>query len=91
MIPLTTEEKLQHFLDTCMEDARTRSNRMLDEYKKALEQTFEEMCIRDSVDCHRYCYHRKNPIKTHQQFRTTLITDNGLENLSTSIFAMLTK
>lgn len=42
MIPLTTEEKLQHFLDTCMEDARTRSNRMLDEYKKALEQTFEE-------------------------------------------------
>jgi vacuolar-type H+-ATPase subunit E/Vma4 len=42
VIPLTTEEKLQHFLDTCMEDARTRSNRMLDEYKKALEQTFEE-------------------------------------------------
>ena len=42
MIPLTTEEKLQHFLDTCMEDARTRSNRMLEEYMAALEQTFEE-------------------------------------------------
>ena len=39
---MTTEEKLQHFLDTCMEDARTRSNRMLDEYMTALEQTFEE-------------------------------------------------
>lgn len=42
MIPLTTEEKLQHFLDTCMEDARTRSNRMLDDYMSALEQTFKE-------------------------------------------------
>lgn len=42
MSPLTTEEKLQHFLDTCMEDARTRSSRMLDEYMTALEQSFEE-------------------------------------------------
>lgn len=39
---MTTEEKLQHFLDTCMEDARTRSNRMLDEYTAALEKAFEE-------------------------------------------------
>lgn len=39
---MTTEEKLQHFLETCMEDARTRSNKMLDEYKAALEKTFEE-------------------------------------------------
>lgn len=39
---MTTEEKLQHFLDTCMEDARTRSNRMLDEYTAALEKTFGE-------------------------------------------------
>lgn len=39
---MTTEEKLQHFLDTCMEDARDRSSRMLDEYMSALEQTFEE-------------------------------------------------
>jgi len=39
---LTTEEKLQHFLDTCMEDARTRSGRMLDDYQNALEKTFEE-------------------------------------------------
>lgn len=42
MSPLTTEEKLQHFLDTCMEDARSRSSRMLDEYMTALEQSFEE-------------------------------------------------
>jgi len=39
---VTTEEKLQHFLDTCMEDARVRSGRMLDEYMSALEKTFEE-------------------------------------------------
>lgn len=39
---MTTEEKLQHFLETCMEDARTRSNRMLDEYMAALEKTFQE-------------------------------------------------
>lgn len=39
---MTTEEKLKHFLDTCMEDARSRSSRMLDEYTAALEKTFEE-------------------------------------------------
>ena len=39
---MTTEEKLQHFLDTCMEDARVRSGQMLDEYMTALEKTFEE-------------------------------------------------
>lgn len=39
---MNIEEKLQHFLDTCMKDARTRSSRMLDEYKEALEQSFEE-------------------------------------------------
>lgn len=39
---MTTEEKLQHFLDTCMGDARERSNRMLDEYTAALEKTFAE-------------------------------------------------
>ena len=39
---MTTEEKLKHFLDTCMEDARTRSSRMLDEYTEALEKSFDE-------------------------------------------------
>ncbi|WP_186423985.1 V-type ATP synthase subunit E [Lacrimispora celerecrescens] len=39
---MTTEEKLQHFLGFCMEDARTRSAKMLDEYTAALEQTFLE-------------------------------------------------
>lgn len=39
---MTTEEKLKHFLDTCMEDARDRSARMLDEYMSALEMTLEE-------------------------------------------------
>ncbi|MFR3730419.1 V-type ATP synthase subunit E [Lacrimispora sp.] len=39
---MTTEEKLQHFLEFCMEDARSRSAKMLDEYTAALEQTFAE-------------------------------------------------
>lgn len=39
---MTTEEKLQHFLDFCMEDARTRSAKMLDEYTEALENAFQE-------------------------------------------------
>jgi len=42
VVILTTEEKLQHFLGFCMEDARTRSAKMLDEYTAALEQTFLE-------------------------------------------------
>lgn len=39
---MTIEEKLKHFQDICMEDARDRSARMLDDYMKALEKTFEE-------------------------------------------------
>lgn len=39
---MTTEEKLQHFLEFCMEDARSRSAKMLDEYTAALEEAFSE-------------------------------------------------
>ncbi|HJA72239.1 MAG TPA: V-type ATP synthase subunit E [Candidatus Lachnoclostridium stercoravium] len=39
---MTTEEKLQHFLDFCMEDVRGRSGKMLDDYEASLEKTFEE-------------------------------------------------
>jgi len=39
---LTTEEKLKHFQDICMEDARERSARMLDDYMNALESAYEE-------------------------------------------------
>lgn len=39
---MTTEEKLQHFENACMEDARGRSTRMLEEYREALETTFAE-------------------------------------------------
>lgn len=42
MTYLTTDEKLQHFLDFCMEDVRTRSAKMLDDYTASLEKTFEE-------------------------------------------------
>lgn len=39
---MTTDEKLQHFLDFCMEDSRARSAKMLDDCSAALEKTFEE-------------------------------------------------
>lgn len=39
---MNTEEKLKHFLDTCMKDARARSSRMLNEYTSSLEKSFEE-------------------------------------------------
>lgn len=39
---MTTEEKLQHFLEFCIEDARTRSTKMLDEYTAALDEAFAE-------------------------------------------------
>lgn len=39
---MTTEEKLQHFQNACMEDAKGRSSRMLEEYREALEITFAE-------------------------------------------------
>lgn len=39
---MTTEEKLKHFQDICMTDARDRSAQTLDDYIKALEDTFAE-------------------------------------------------
>lgn len=36
---MTTEEKLKHFQDICMEDARDRSAKMLDDYMAALEKS----------------------------------------------------
>lgn len=39
---MNTEEKLKHFLDTCIEDARARSNRMMKEYTAAQEKAFDE-------------------------------------------------
>ncbi|HJC48096.1 MAG TPA: V-type ATP synthase subunit E [Candidatus Lachnoclostridium pullistercoris] len=39
---MTTDEKLQHFLEFCMEDSRARSAKILDDYSSGLEKTFEE-------------------------------------------------
>lgn len=39
---MTTEEKLKHFQDICMTDARERSAKMLDDYIKALENAYDE-------------------------------------------------
>lgn len=39
---MTTEEKLKHFQDICITDARERSGKMLDDYMNALEASYEE-------------------------------------------------
>lgn len=39
---LTLEEKLQHFQEFTMEDARKKSSELLDDYNASLEQIFEE-------------------------------------------------
>lgn len=39
---MTTEEKLQHFLQSSMEDARSQSSNMVEEYRAALNKIFEE-------------------------------------------------
>ena len=39
---MTTEEKLKHFQEICMTDAREKSARMLDDCVRALEAAFEE-------------------------------------------------
>lgn len=39
---MTTEEKLQHFQASALEDARQQSRQMLDDYTKALEKELEE-------------------------------------------------
>lgn len=39
---MTTEEKLQKFLETSMEDARSRSMALFHEYKDALDQMYEQ-------------------------------------------------
>lgn len=39
---MTTEEKLRHFQEICMTDARERSAKMLEEYSAALDKNYEE-------------------------------------------------
>lgn len=39
---MTTEEKLRHFLDTSMEDAKNQSEQMINEYTIALDKIFDE-------------------------------------------------
>lgn len=39
---MTVEEKLQHFLELCMTDARSKSGQLFDEYRDALEKSFDE-------------------------------------------------
>ena len=39
---MTTDEKLQHFLDFCMEDSRARSAKMLDDCSAALDKDLED-------------------------------------------------
>ena len=39
---MTTEEKLRHFYDVSMESARQEAQKALEEYRKALDDMFEE-------------------------------------------------
>lgn len=39
---MTIEEKLQHFQSLCFQDARERSDKMLNDYKESLKKTLEE-------------------------------------------------
>ena len=39
---MTTEEKLQHFYDVSMESAREEAQKALEEYRRALDDMFEE-------------------------------------------------
>ena len=39
---MTTEEKLQHFQEVCMEDARAHYQQVTEEYEKGLRSTLEE-------------------------------------------------
>ncbi len=74
---MTTEEKLQHFLEFCMEDARSRSAKMLDEYTAALEQTFSE---------HQEDAKRRANSRWHQKANRSngrLTNDSPLEQIGT--------
>lgn len=42
MIILTTEEKLQHFLESSMKNSRIESNQLIEDYSNALEKIFKE-------------------------------------------------
>ena len=39
---MTTEEKLKHFQEICMTDAREKSAKILDDYAKTLDKAYEE-------------------------------------------------
>lgn len=39
---MTTEEKLRHFQEFTMQDARAKSSKMIDEYKESLNKIYEE-------------------------------------------------
>ena len=39
---MTTEEKLQHFLNASIEDAQNRSQKMISDYKEALAKIADE-------------------------------------------------
>ncbi len=39
---MTTEEKLEHFQDICTQDAKARSDKLVDDHKKALEAAYEQ-------------------------------------------------
>ena len=68
----TTEEKLQHFYDVSMESAREEAQKALEEYRRALDDMFEE--------------HKKEKEKS-AELRLKLETENAKREINKALSA----
>ena len=69
---MTTEEKLQHFYDVSMESAREEAQKALEEYRRALDDMFEE--------------HKKEKEKS-VELRLKLETENAKREINKALSA----
>lgn len=69
---MTTEEKLQHFYDVSMESAKEEAQKALEEYRKALDDMFEE--------------HKEEKEKSAEQ-RLKLETENAKREINKALSA----
>lgn len=69
---MTTEEKLQHFYDVSMESAREEAQKALEEYRRALDDMFEE--------------HKKEKEKS-AELRLKLETENAKREINKALSA----
>ena len=69
---MTTEEKLQHFYDVSMESAREEAQKALEEYRRALDDMFEE--------------HKKEK-EISAELRLKLVTENAKREINKALSA----